>query len=87
MAETRRELSPDDAFATTLDKCADELDLHLDGLRERFNLLTPEQFGSVHGVTRVTVVNWIRGGDLEAYGNSRDGWLIPAHAERTRRAS
>ena len=83
-AETRRELDPDDPVAKAFDLCADTLDGHLESVRERFETLSPEEFGSLKGVTRQTVLNWIRRGQLEAYDNARDGYRIPAGAERVR---
>lgn len=85
---TRRRLTTTDPVADTLEYAAGELAAEVARLREDCRTLTPEQYAELKagGVTAQTVRNWIHEGELEAYRGPK-GWLIPAQAERRKKAS
>ena len=84
----RRRLTSVDPVADTLEYVAGELAAEVARLRDDCRALTPEQYAEAKGagVSAQTVRNWIRAGELDAVRGPR-GWLIPAAAERRKKAS
>lgn len=83
----RREVTPVDPVADTIDYQARELAVVLKQLRHDFRTLTPEQYARLVGKSASTVRRWCARGILPCERDGAGDYVIPAGAKPKVRAA